>query len=48
MKNPLSTPATRLHQILLTAAMRAEQINAMRAFDKRAQENAQRLDKETE
>lgn len=40
--------AARLNQILLTAAIRAEQINAQRDFDRRAKENAQRLDKETQ
>ncbi|MCK1585467.1 hypothetical protein IVB03_39425 [Bradyrhizobium sp. 168] len=48
MKNPLSTPATRLNQILLQAAIRAEGLNAERAADQRRRENAQRLDKEAE
>lgn len=46
MKNPLSTPSTRLNQILLQAAIRAEQINADRATEQRRRENAQRLDRE--
>jgi hypothetical protein len=46
MKNPLSTPATRLNQILLQAAIRAEQVNAERVTEQRRRENAQRLDRE--
>jgi hypothetical protein len=46
MKNPLSTPTSRLNQILLQAAVRAEQVNAEKIVEKRRRENAQRLDKE--
>ncbi|WGR74321.1 MULTISPECIES: hypothetical protein [unclassified Bradyrhizobium] len=46
MKNPLSTPTTRLNQILLQAAIRAERVNSDKLFEQRARENAQRLDKE--
>ncbi|MDI3563538.1 hypothetical protein [Bradyrhizobium sp. Arg816] len=48
MKNPLSTPTTRLNQILLQAAIRAEQINADRVIEQRRRENAQRLDQEAQ
>lgn len=46
MKNPLSTPASRLNQILLQAAVRAERINADRMAEQRAADNARRLDRE--